>query len=123
MNAFVQKVVRERGLEGRRLVALGFSNGANLAASMLLRGGSSLKGAILLSPMLPFIPDELPALSGVRVFIGAGQSDPMVPLKQVEDLTTLLGRSGAEVTRFVFDGGHTVTPAELDAARAWLAAR
>ncbi|MGC4105953.1 MAG: VOC family protein [Thermomicrobiales bacterium] len=123
MNAFVRDAVRDQGLGGRMLVGLGFSNGANLAASMLLRGDSPLNAAILLSPMLPFIPDDLPTLDGVAVFIGAGLHDPLVPFAQMEALAETLERAGADVTLISFDGGHTVTPAELDAARTWLAER
>ena len=123
MTAFVRQAVADRGLAGRTLVALGFSNGANLAASMLLRGDTPLDAAILLSPMLPFVPEALPALDGVAVFIGAGLHDPLVPFAQVEELAATLERAGAEVTLVSFDGGHTVTLAELDAAREWLAGR
>lgn len=123
MNAFVRSAIRDHDLQGRTLVALGFSNGANLAASMLLRGDSPLNAAILLSPMLPFTPEELPDLAGVGVFIGAGLHDPLVPFSQIETLASVLEDAGADVTLVSFDGGHTVTPAELDVARAWFAAR
>lgn len=123
MNAFVRDAMRTHGLEGRSLIALGFSNGANLAASMLLRGGSPLQSAILLSPMLPFTPETLPDLAGVSVFIGAGLHDPLVPFAQVEELASTLEQAGADVTVVSFDGGHTVSPGELDAARRWLAQR
>ncbi|MGC4190126.1 MAG: VOC family protein [Thermomicrobiales bacterium] len=123
MNAFVREAIRKHDLTDRTLVALGFSNGANLAASMLLRGDSPLDAAILLSPMLPFVPDNAPVLNGVGIFIGAGLHDPLVPFAQVEELATILERAGADVTLISFDGGHTVTPVELEAARAWLAER
>lgn len=123
MNAFVRDTLATHALTTHRLFALGFSNGANLAASMLLRGDSPLTGAILLSPMLPFEPETLPDLAGVEIFIGAGRLDRMVPFAQAESLVDLLRQCGASVTLFAFDGGHTVTSAELDAARTWFAER
>lgn len=123
MNAFARDALATHELAGDRLYALGFSNGANLAASMLLRGDSPLAGAILLSPMLPFVPESLPDLAGVDIFIGAGRLDGMIPFAQAESLADVLRRSGADVTLFAFDGGHTVTSAELEAARTWFAER
>ncbi len=108
-------------LPARRVIAAGFSNGANIAASQLLRGLSGLHGAVLLSPMLPFEPDVRPALPGVRVFIGAGRNDPLVPVPQVERLAALLQSGGADVTVHWTAGGHGITPDEFQAARDWMA--
>lgn len=104
-----------------RVIAAGFSNGANIAASQLLRGLPGLNGAVLLSPMLPFEPEVLPALQGVRVFIGAGRNDPLVPVPQVERLAALLKNAGADVTVHWTAGGHGITPDEFQAARVWMA--
>jgi predicted esterase len=104
-----------------RVIATGFSNGANIAASQLLRGLPGLHGAVLLSPMLPFEPDVPPALPGVRVFIGAGRNDPLVPVPQVERLAALLQGAGADVTVHWTAGGHGITPDEFQAARVWMA--
>jgi predicted esterase len=105
-----------------RVVAVGFSNGANIAASMLLRGTGVLHGAALLSPMLPFEPEALPALAGTRVFIGAGRADPLVPAAQAQRLADVLGAAGAEVTVHWTPGGHGITPDEVEAAQRWMAA-
>lgn len=107
-------------LPTRRVIAAGFSNGANIAASQLLRGLPGLHGAVLLSPMLPFEPEVLPSLQGVRVFIGAGRHDPLVPVAQVERLAALLQQAGAEVTLHWTPGGHGITPEEFQAARDWV---
>jgi len=107
-------------LPTRRVIAAGFSNGANIAASQLLRGLPGLHGAVLLSPMLPFEPEVIPALQGVRVFIGAGRHDPLVPVAQVERLAALLQQAGAEVTLHWTPGGHGITPEEFQAARDWV---
>lgn len=103
------------------ILAIGFSNGANIAASLLLRRPGILRGAVLLSPMVPFEPDILPGLAGTSVFIGAGRADPLVPPAQAERLAELLRRAGADVTLHWERGGHTVTESELAAAQAWIA--
>ena len=118
---FVKAAERSYSLDERGVVAVGFSNGANIAASMLLRRPGVLRGAVLLSPMVPFEPESLPDLGGTSVFIGAGRGDTMVPAGEVERLAELLREAGAEVTLHWEAGGHTVTEGELDAAREWIA--
>ncbi len=102
------------------IVAVGFSNGANIAASLLLRRPGLLRGAVLLSPMVPFEPEPLPDLRGTSVFIGAGGADPIVPAAQVERLVKLLRQAGANVTLHLEPGGHSITRAEVEAARQWI---
>jgi predicted esterase len=121
LAAFVAGAAATYGLDPARIVAVGFSNGANIAASLLLRRPGVLRGAVLLSPMVPFEPDVLPELAGTRVFVGAGREDAMVPAAQTERLATLLGDAGADVTVHWEPGGHAVAPGEVEAARAWLA--
>jgi predicted esterase/catechol 2,3-dioxygenase-like lactoylglutathione lyase family enzyme len=102
------------------IVAVGFSNGANIAASLLLRRPGVLRGAVLLSPMVPFEPEALPDLGGTPVFIGAGSADPIVPAAQVERLVELLRQAGADVTLHWEPGGHSITRVEMEAARQWI---
>ena len=118
---FVDGAVKTYGLERDGVIAVGFSNGANIAASMLLRRPGALHGAVLLSPMVPFEPDSLPDLTGKSVFIGAGRRDAMVPAADTERLAELLRRAGADVTLHWDPGGHGVTGDELEAARQWVA--
>lgn len=120
LAAFVEMATTTYGLCRDGIVAVGFSNGANIAASLLLRRPGLLRGAVLLSPMVPFEPDTLPDLRGTAVFIGAGRSDAISPPAQVERLAELLQRSGASVTLHWEPGGHTLTEGEVDAARDWL---
>ncbi|MFI5372738.1 MAG: alpha/beta hydrolase [Candidatus Eisenbacteria bacterium] len=123
MAEWVTIACERYAIDPARLVACGFSNGANIAASVLLTRPGTFAAAILLSPMVPFEPASPPDLAGTPVFIGAGRSDPVVPLAQSERLATLLRGAHAEVTLHLGPGGHGITPGELDAARAWLAAR
>lgn len=118
---FVTGASRSYDLAADRVVAVGFSNGANMAVSLLFRRPGLLRAAVLLSPMLPFEPDPLPELAGTSVFIGAGRRDPLVPVTRVERLAGLLREAGAEVTLHLEEGGHAITGSEVEAARAWLA--
>ena len=118
------RIAAERyAIDPKRLVACGFSNGANIAASILLSGPRVFAGAILLSPVLPFEPTVLPDLTGMPVFIGAGRSDAVAPVAQAERLAKLLRGCGAEVTLHIGAGAHGITPPELEAAREWIVAR
>jgi predicted esterase len=103
-------------------VALGFSNGANIAAALLLLYPGSLSGALLLRPMVPLMPDPLPQLDGVRVLIAAGKHDPIVQPDQTQALADLLGRAGADVTLHWSNAGHALTREDLQAGERWMEA-
>jgi glyoxalase family protein len=120
LAAFVDAAATAYGLDRNAIIAIGFSNGANIAASLLLRHGSHLRGAVLLSPMLPFEPERLPDLSRTSVFIGAGERDPMASRETVERLAAALREGGASVTMHWTNGGHTVTKEEIAAAQEWI---
>lgn len=120
LASFVEGAIRSYQLDREGVVAVGFSNGANIAASMLFRNPGLLRGAVLLSPMLPFEPESLPDLRGTSVFIGAGRSDPLVPVAQVERLAELLRLAGAEVELHLGHSGHAITGEEVAAAQEWL---
>ena len=121
LASFVDGAATTYNLDRDHIIAVGFSNGANIAASLLLRRGAHLRGAVLLSPMLPFEPPTLPDLAGVSVFIGAGERDPMASREIVERLETVLRDAGATVTMHWTPGGHAITKEELEAAQEWLA--
>jgi len=117
---FVDEAARVYGFDRSRVVAVGFSNGANIAASLLLSGTPTLAGAALLHPMVPFEPTASPDLTGRAVFIGAGRTDPLVPVSQTERLTELLTAGGATVETHWHPGGHRLSREEIEAAQAWL---
>lgn len=106
--------------DATKVVAVGYSNGANIAASTLLLRPEVLWGAVLLHPMVPLMPDELPSLSNKPIFIGGGRFDPMVPVAETERLADLLRSAGADVTLFFQDNGHSITQDEFAAAQKWL---
>ena len=121
LAAFVAAATTEYGLDAARVVAVGYSNGANIAASLLLRRPGTLRGAVLLRAMLPYEPEEAPSLTGTSVLVAAGARDPYVPPDQSERLAEVLRTGGAEVELRVADAGHELTRSELAAARSWLA--
>ena len=109
-------------LDPARIVALGFSNGANIAASLLLRRPEVLRGAALLRPMLPYEPDEAPDLDGTDVLVDAGEGDEYSSLDQTERLVQVLREAGARVTVHVEPGaGHGLTQNDLAQAARWAA--
>jgi phospholipase/carboxylesterase len=121
LGEFVDAARREYGLEPP--IGVGFSNGANIAAALLLLRPGTLAGAVLLRPMVPLVPEPLPALAGTAVLIVAGRADPIVPPAQSEALADLLRRSGASVTIEWLAGGHGLARDDLALGQRWLAAR
>jgi phospholipase/carboxylesterase/glyoxalase family protein len=120
--AFVEAAAAHYGFDPKQVIAVGFSNGANIAASTLLSSPGTLSSAVLFRPMVPFIPDNPVSLIGTRVFIGAGEGDPIVPAAHSERLAELLQICGADVTLTWQPGGHTLTRADVAAAYDWLEA-
>lgn len=118
--AFVRAAAELHDLIGTQLVAVGFSNGANIAGSVLLLHPDLLRAAVLLRPMVPFEPDDEPDLTGVDVFIGAGRSDPLIDPASTQRLIQILEARGAGVEVLWNPGGHQLDPAEVPRARAWL---
>lgn len=123
LAAFLGEAAQAYTLDPSRFVAVGFSNGANIAASLLLLHPGSLRGAVLLRAMTPLVPEELPDLAGVPVYVAAGRQDPIVPVDDVERLVELLRTAGADVTLRWADAGHGLAPDEVVDAAAWLAAK
>jgi predicted esterase len=103
-----------------RTIAIGYSNGANIAASILLLRPEILSGVILFRPMIPLSPDTLPDLSSKHVLISAGLHDPIVHRYQTEDLFDLLKKVGAKVSIQWQNSGHELTQRDVKAAREWM---
>jgi phospholipase/carboxylesterase len=104
-------------------VVLGYSNGANIGWSLLLREPGALAGAILLRAMLPFDPRPLPDLSGIPVLLIAAHDDELIPVERAGLLAALLGEASADVTYEVLRAGHGLTGEDLKLASEWLASR
>jgi phospholipase/carboxylesterase len=71
--------------------------------------------------MVPLYPEAQPNLSSVRVWLGAGTNDPIIPISETKVLEKLLRNAGADVTIGYFQAGHELTMADVEAAREWLA--
>ena len=110
---------RHYAFDPTNLVTLGYSNGANIAASLLLLRPETLGSAILLRAMLPFEPEALPALAGKRILMANGKQDPIIPLASSSRLAEILRSAGAEVTFTISEGGHGLDQADIDDARSW----
>jgi predicted esterase len=120
LAGFVAAAAQHYGFALDNLVAVGYSNGANIGGSMLLLRPEILSAAVLFRAMVPLIPEELPNLSSVRVWIGAGDQDPIVPASETKGLVELLRSAGADVTIRFAKAGHGLTNDDLEAARHWL---
>lgn len=119
LNQFLDEAATKYGFDRTNIVAVGYSNGANIAASLLFHFKDALAGAILHHPMVPRRGMELPNLDGKKVFITAGTNDPICPPFESEDLMELLTGAGAEVVIYWEDRGHQLTMTEVQAAAAW----
>jgi phospholipase/carboxylesterase len=101
-------------------IAMGFSNGANIAASLLFTRPDTLAGAVLMRATTPFEPEGLPRLAGMPVLILSGAMDPLVSADKRDRLAELLAAAGADVDNQVLEAGHNLTGQDLASASAWL---
>lgn len=123
LAGFVAAAAQHYGFDPHRVVAVGYSNGANVAAGLLLLRPETLRAAVLFRPMVPLEPETRPDVAGVQVRIAAGNHDPIVPTAETQRLVTLLRGAGADVAVCFANAGHGLTPAEIDAAARWLRER
>ncbi|HYG99754.1 MAG TPA: alpha/beta hydrolase [Terriglobales bacterium] len=107
----------------RHLIAVGYSNGANIAASLMLLYPQYLAAGVLFRAMVPFTPDLIPKFSDLSVFIAAGVRDAIVPRDQTEQLAGILESGGADVSMFWHQGGHELGDDDVIAAKSWLSAK
>lgn len=102
------------------VIGLGFSNGANILANLLIEKGDLFDRAVLMHPLIPFSPKDNPALSAVKVLVTAGRADPICPAPVSEALADYLVRQGADVTVDWHDGGHEIRRNEIEAVQRFL---
>jgi predicted esterase len=117
---FIEAVSERYDFSTKKLIAVGYSNGANIAASLILLHPHYLAAAVLFRAMVPFTPDIIRDFSNLSVFIGAGDRDPIVPRGQPEELAAIFESGGADVTLSWHRGGHELGPDDIEAAKAWL---
>jgi phospholipase/carboxylesterase len=119
LAAFIRTAVSHYELDPSRIFALGFSNGANIASSVMFLDPDLLAGAILLRPMVVFEPETKSDLSSCSVFIGAGRLDPIVPADQPKRLAEMFRHRGASVELSWQQSGHNLTPNDVREAVRW----
>lgn len=118
---FVVAASKEYGIDASSLYAVGYSNGANIAASMLLSRPSVLAGGVLFRAMVPFEPTGSPSLAGKRVLISAGKLDQMISPVGTEQLASILRGAGADVDLEWQPTGHGLTDGDVKAGQRFFA--
>jgi predicted esterase len=121
LAAFIAAASTTYGFAIDALVAVGFSNGANIAASVMLQRPTALRAGIFLRAMVPSEPTAVPDLASHRALLLSSTTDPIVSVAHPERLAALLRQGGAEVTLEWVPGGHQLTRADLTNAQQWLA--
>lgn len=119
LNNLLDEAAAEYDFDRDNIIAIGYSNGANIAASLLFHYQNSLKGAILHHPMVPRRGIELPDLTANNVFIAAGTNDPICSPAETLELVKLLKEAHADVQLHWENNGHQLTNTEVEAAREW----
>lgn len=121
MAAFVDAAAKEHGFDPARVLALGYSNGANLASAILLERPDALAGAVLARAMPVYEPERAGGAEGKRVLLCAGRRDPYTRSPRTETLAAALAKAGASVETHWADAGHELTDADIEAMARWLA--
>ena len=118
---FVEKASKVYGFDLRYVISIGYSNGANMASSLLLLSSEVMSSAVLFRAMIPFMPEKVPNLSMKNIFLGAGENDPIVPREQTEMLFRLFKKARANVVlHWQKNSGHQLGYDEVPAAKEWL---
>jgi phospholipase/carboxylesterase len=117
---FIHLASERYGFNQSESIAIGYSNGANVAGGILLLRPDTFQGAALLRPMVPLIPEKLPELKGAPVLVAAGNHDQIIPVEKARELIALLRRTGADVTVFFENAGHGLTETTVTATKRWL---
>jgi predicted esterase len=118
---FVEKASKVYGFDLRYVISIGYSNGANMASSLLLLRSEVMSSAVLFRAMIPFMPEKVPNLSMKNIFLGAGENDPIVPREQTEMLFRLFKKTRANVVlHWQKNSGHQLGYDEVPAAKEWL---
>jgi predicted esterase len=123
LATFIRDATAAYDLDAGRIIAVGFSNGANIAAALHLLHPGVLRGSVLFRAMVPLQPPRPPDLSGIPIFLSAGRYDPMITPENVERLAAMLRSAGADVTLSWEPEAHNLAPREVERARQWLAGR
>lgn len=119
LNDFLDKASQKYQFDRNNIIAIGYSNGANIAASLLFHIQHSLRDAILHHPMVPRRGITLPDLTNKNIFISAGTNDPICPAEESKELYSLLDKANAKVHLHWENYGHQLTRTEVESAQTW----
>jgi phospholipase/carboxylesterase len=119
LHDFIDEAAKEHGFDRDHLTAVGYSNGANIAASLAYHFEKPFNGAVLLHPMVPRRGIDLPNMASLPIFIGAGSNDPICRPEETDELERALSEAGASVEVFWANQGHQLTKEEIDHAKSW----
>lgn len=119
LKDFIDEAAVNYGFDRKHVVAVGYSNGANIAGSLLYHYDNPLKGAALFHPMVPRRDIAVAGKDNTPVFIGAGKNDPICPADEAKELNEALTKAGAEVELYWTEHGHQLTQDEVNQAAAW----
>jgi phospholipase/carboxylesterase/glyoxalase family protein len=117
---FIDSAVQAYTLRPDRIVAVGYSNGANIASSVVLTRPHVLATAVLFRPMVPFVPPTSPNLEQLDLFVAAGRRDTIAGPHETERLVQIFKNAGATVTTYWHNGGHELGQDDLVAATSWV---
>jgi phospholipase/carboxylesterase len=117
---FVGAAAARYQFDPKRVTAVGYSNGANIAAAILLLRPEVFASAVLFRAMVPLVPPVLPNLAHARVLLSSGKQDAIVPMENAERLAAMLRAAGADVTARFEPAGHGLGFGDIEAAREWL---
>ena len=117
---FITKSSSKYMFDEKRIIAVGYSNGANIAASLLLRRPESLAGGILFRAMVPYSPTVMPDLSNKSIILLEGLYDPIVSTAEAQRLLEIFTNAQSNVTLKWQDSGHNLTNEDIIAAKKWL---
>jgi len=120
LAGFVDDAAAHYGFDRTQVTAAGFSNGANIAASVVLLRPGVLRRAVLFRAMVPLVPDPMPSLPRTGVLVSNGRSDALVSAAETERLVHLLEQAGADVTLAWQEAGHHLVQTDMSRARQWL---
>ncbi|QSS98389.1 alpha/beta hydrolase [Pontibacillus sp. ALD_SL1] len=116
---FLGWAAKEYDFDRNNMIAVGYSNGANIAGSLLFHYEDVFKGAVLFHPMVPMRSLTLPNMTQLPIFIGAGTNDPICKPEETNELKVLLEEAGADVYMHWESYGHRLTESEVSEAKKW----
>jgi phospholipase/carboxylesterase len=118
---WIESAIAKYSIDQTKIYALGYSNGANIAAAMMLLHPGVIAGGLLLRPMAVIRPQPLPDLKGAPILISAGQHDHEIPAPEAEALGRLLSEAGAVVDFAMQNSGHELIPTDFQIGKQWFA--